>query len=182
MFGRGNQPPPHVPKGNQALDTAWRIHGATGEWTARVDAKASFALALETAILAGITTLSDKDRSLGQLDGWKQLLPYWLGIGFLVFSALWTLRVVAPQLRGSSTKEESKVDFIYFGHLRHWRPDDLEQALNERELLPVLSRQLVRMSAIAWTKHRRLQVSLWCGVIGTALVAMAGAAHSWQWI
>lgn len=182
MIGRRRQPPPYMPEGNQALDTAWRIHNAIGEWTARVDAKASFALALETAILASITTLSGKDRSLDRLHGWKELLPYWLGVSLLVFSALWILRVVAPQLRGSNTKRESKIDFVYFGHLRHWKPAELEKALRERELLPVLSRQLVRMSDIAWAKHRRLQVSLWGSVIGTALVTLAGAAHHWQWL
>jgi hypothetical protein len=31
--------------------------------------------------------------------------------------------------------------YIYFGHLRHWNPDDFAKALKERDRLPVLSRQ-----------------------------------------
>ncbi|MFF6958165.1 MULTISPECIES: hypothetical protein [unclassified Streptomyces] len=36
-----------------ARETAWRIHGAVGEWTGQVDAKASFALK-ERFVLAGV--------------------------------------------------------------------------------------------------------------------------------
>ncbi|MFJ8669757.1 hypothetical protein [Streptomyces sp. NPDC093600] len=50
-------------------ETAWRIHAALGEWTARVDAKASFALTLESAALAGIAALSDKNRLFSNLTG-----------------------------------------------------------------------------------------------------------------
>ena len=49
---------------------------------------------------------------------------------------------------------------MFFGHLRHWNSDNLAKALSERDILPVLSRQIVNMSCIAWGKHRSVQLSL----------------------
>lgn len=68
--------PPSTPESHE---TAWRIHAAIGEWTARVDAKASFALTLESAALAGIVALSDDGHLFGDLHGWGARAPVWTG-------------------------------------------------------------------------------------------------------
>ncbi len=50
----------------------------------------------------------------------------------------------------------------------------MKAALVEKDLLPVLTRQIVAMSEVAWLKHRLLQASMTGAVVGTALVAIAG--------
>jgi hypothetical protein len=52
-----------------------------------------------------------------------------------------------------------------------------EDALKTVDILPVLSRQLVAMSKIAWAKHFRVQVSMAFGVCGVALVALAAVVR-----
>jgi hypothetical protein len=65
-------------------------------------------------------------------------------------------------------------NFVYFGHLKHWDPDALADELRQRDPLPILTRQLVVMSRIAATKHRRVQESLIVALVGAFLVASAG--------
>lgn len=50
----------HSSQRSSDLETAWRIHAGLGEWTSKVDAKASFALALESAGVATVIALSDE--------------------------------------------------------------------------------------------------------------------------
>lgn len=156
-----------------AIEAAWRIHGAVAEWTGKVDAKASFALALESAIIAGIVTLSGGKHALSGLEGGWQVGLYWVGNALLIIGVLAVMRVVSPRLRGDKIRDEYKKNFIYFGHLQHWKPNDLSQALLEQDILPMLSTQIVNMSEIAWQKHRWLQISLVLATVGTALVALA---------
>lgn len=154
------------------VDTAWRIHAAVVDWTGKVDTKASFALAIETALLVGIFNASNTG-VLSDLAGWRALWLYRIGTTLLVASVLLAMMVVRPRLRRRALDTESIVDFIYFGHLRHWAPEDLAAALASREVLPVLARQLVRMSKIAWMKHRCVQYSLGAGVLGAACIVMS---------
>jgi len=71
---------------------------------------------------------------------------------------------------------ESADNFIIFGHLRLWDPVAPSTALRDRDLLPVLSRQILDTSKIAWRKLRRVQISLWCAVLGTAALGLAAAS------
>lgn len=170
--------PPRTPASATSPDpveNAWKIHAALVDWTGKVDSKASFALALESAVLGGIVTLTTGDRPLAGLIGRLPLALFWSGIAALVVAVLTVMVVVRPRVRGKEAKRERRDNFIYFGHLRHWKPADLQTALEQRDILPVLSRQLVAMSMIAWHKHRWLQWSLTLAVIGTGLVAAAGA-------
>jgi Family of unknown function (DUF5706) len=60
---------------------------------------------------------------------------------------------------------ESADNFVDFGH---WRPEDpqaSQASLLEGDTLPVLTNQLVTMSKIAWTKHRRVQNSVCCSPV-----------------
>jgi hypothetical protein len=156
------------------VETAWKIHGALTDWTGKVDAKASFALTIEAAVLAVIVGLSGSDHRFGHLHGFWTKSLFWIGVVFLAGSAIAAVSVVAPQIRRRHMGPEWRTNFIYFGHLRHWNQAELEQALRTSDALPVLARQLIVMSEIVWMKHLRVQRSLYFGVLGTALVAIAG--------
>jgi hypothetical protein len=155
-----------------AIETAWKIHGALADWTGKVDAKASFTLAIESALIAAIGTLSASGRLFTQRDRWWEETGYWTGVGLIAIGVFFAIRTVRPRLRRSDSKQESRENFIYFGHLRHWNEKDLTKALCGRDPLPMLSRQLINMSKIAWQKHRRVQYSLAFASVG-AVVAFA---------
>lgn len=155
------------------LDTAWRIHAAVTDWTGKVDSKASFTLTIESALLAGIVTLSASNRRFGGLAGFWDYLFYWLGVSLLVLAVITAAWVVRPRLRRRHLQAEAKDNFIYFGHLRHWERSELTQALRERDPLPMLSAQLVNMSKIAWQKHMLVRYSLTAALLGTVSVSVA---------
>jgi hypothetical protein len=153
--------------------TAWNIHASIAEWTKGVDNKASFASAVETAVLLGVLTLSADDRQLSRLTGLWQLGFFWLGIAVLSLSLLMVLWVISPHLRSTRLGAEYRSNVIYFGHARHWDPPELTAFLSGGDILPMLSRQIVTISNIAWKKHRNLQLSILGSVIGAVLVAIA---------
>ena len=158
---------------HEPVDTAWRIHGAVADWTGKVDAKASFALTIESAVLAGIITLSGSGHRLHGPAGFWPRTMYWVGTSLVILGACLAVLVVAPRLRGGKVSGEAGRNFVYFGHLQHWTPGELEDALQNRDVLPVLTRQLVVMSQIAWTKHIRVKWSLYAASAGSVLVALA---------
>ncbi|MGW2520015.1 Pycsar system effector family protein [Streptomyces sp. NPDC001617] len=140
-----------------------------------MDAKASFALTLESAALAGIVALSDKGRLFGSLHGWGARSLLWTGALLILAGAVLAILVVTPRLRSYATlKQEAHQSFIYFGHLQFWEAGNLETALQQQDMLPVLSRQLINMSKIAWRKHRFVQLSFLLAAIGGAFVFFAG--------
>jgi hypothetical protein len=163
---------------DQAIDhdpvaTAWAIHGSIADWTRSVDNKASFASAVETAVLLGVLTLSAEGRQLSRVSGPLQLGLLWLGVAFLVVALLLVLWVVSPHLRTKKIGDEYRSNVIFFGHARYWQPRELTSFLSGADILPMLSRQIVAISNIAWKKHRNLQLSILASVIGAALVAIA---------
>lgn len=154
-------------------ETAWKIHAALVDWTGKVDAKASFALTIESAVLAGAVALWNSGTRFGKLSGPAPLVIFWAGVGLLAASVVLSVLVVMPRTRNKNIPVEWPSNFIYFGHLQHWSPEPLEQALRTLDPLPMLSRQLVVMSRIACVKHRRVQESLALAVGGAFLVAIA---------
>jgi hypothetical protein len=154
-----------------ALDAAWRIHDAQMEWTGRVDTKATFAFGIEAALVAAIAALSASPGAL-RVIGWFQLF-FWLGLLLLAVGAYLSAMVVAPILRSRNLANEARRDHIYFGHVRHLTPEQFEQRIRRADLLPVLSRQIVRVAGLNWVKHRRVQTSIWFGVTGGALVTFS---------
>jgi hypothetical protein len=171
------RPPRDIPPDDNpapAPDIGWRIHDALRDWTGKVDAKASFALTIESAVLAATVALSGKDGRLSALHH-DSLLTYRIGIALLGIAALAAVAAVIPQIRSGPTEREWRNNFIFFGHLRHWQPDHLAEAWASSEVLPVLARQAVVMSKIAWRKHRELQLSLSAAVLGTAALVTAAA-------
>lgn len=156
------------------VETAWRIHTALADWTGKVDAKASFALTIESATLAVMVGLSGPDHPFGRLHGFWANSLFWLGVALLALSAIASVSVVAPRTRNRHVKSEWRDNFIYFGHLQYWKSADLIEHLRKADPLPALSRQLIVMSRIACEKHRRVQQSLRLAVAGTALVGFSG--------
>ncbi|MFJ8432576.1 Pycsar system effector family protein [Kitasatospora sp. NPDC094019] len=156
----------------EAVRTAWQIHASLTEVTGRVDAKASFALTIESAALGAIVALSGAGVRLGRLSGPLPASLFWLGAALLGCAALAAVSVVIP--RGDASARTGPSNFVYYGQLRHWSPDRLATRLEESDLLPVLTWQLVEMSRIVWVKHQRVRQSLVLAVLGCAMVALAG--------
>jgi hypothetical protein len=156
-----------------AIESAWKIHGALVDWTGKVDQKASFALAVESAVVAAVITLSRDDQLLAHLSG-LGLWFYRVGVVLLAVAIAFAMNAVIPHLRRIKLRREWENNFIFFGHVRHWSEADLTKALREKDVLPMLSQQLVKMSDIAWKKHRHLQRSLLSAGIGTILLVLAG--------
>ena len=155
------------------IDQAWRIHGAIVSWTGSVDSKASFALAIESAVTGAVIGMAGGQRALAHLEDFPQQACFWTGLTALVIALVLVALVVRPRLRARKMKEESASNIIYFGHLVHWEADDLTEALRSWDLLPVLSRQIVNMSKVAWRKHRLLWWSMTLAVLGSSLLTTA---------
>ncbi|MFE5643258.1 Pycsar system effector family protein [Rhodococcus sp. NPDC056516] len=154
------------------VETAWKIHSALTDWTGKVDTKASFALTIQSALLVGVVTLSSKDRVFEHLSGWA-VVWYVIGNCLLVLGVICAVWVVRPRLRSSNLVPESQSNFIYFGHLRELTPDTVQDHLENTPILPVLSKQLVEMSKIAWKKHRMVQASMTLAPFGVLFLAIS---------
>jgi hypothetical protein len=160
----------------EAVRTAWHLHTALLEWTRNVDTKASFALALETAVLGAVAALAGSGRAVDRVSGSLSLVVVGLGVVLVAAATLAAVLAVIPRHAGDGTSPAPGEDqFIFYGHLRHWSPDQLERRLGEANPLPALSRELIVMSAIVWTKHRRVQQSLVLAAVGGALLCLAVA-------
>ncbi|MET7770495.1 Pycsar system effector family protein [Nocardia sp. NPDC005366] len=150
-----------IPDSNP-VKTAWHIHAAFQDWMGKVDLKATFTLTLDTAVLAGVITMSKDDGLFAGLSGWS-LAFYLCGLALLTVSALSAVWVVLPRLRTPL----DDTDFIYFGnlHRRHLDAEQIKTELETKDVLLALSGQLRRVSEIAWKKHCGVQVALWCVVL-----------------
>ncbi|WP_326945446.1 DUF5706 domain-containing protein [Amycolatopsis sp. NBC_01307] len=154
------------------IETAWKIHAAVVDWTGKVDAKASFCVAVESAAVAGIISISADGRGLSRLIGLAEIFRD-LGFAFLAIAILSAITVVTPRIRRAKVREEAGRNFIYFGHLKEWDAVDLASGLRDLDLLPMLTRQIVTMSKIAWQKHRRVQLSMVLAVVGATCVVVS---------
>lgn len=151
---------------------AWRVHDNLSSWTARVDVKASIALAIEAAVLGFALVLAEDGRVLDNIENCTRWVLY-LGLASIFASVVLSILVVLPQLRAKHTKSEYKQNRIYFGHLRHWEDDDLAKSLKEEEHeIDQLARQLVNTSKIIWRKHVWLQWSLYAFLAGVLLLGL----------
>ena len=155
------------------LEFAWRVHAALDSWTGKVDTKASITLAIESAILGYVLTLSKKGERLAGLEGTSDV-GYHVGIGCLLIAVLFALLVVMPQLKRREAKRNWQKGMVYFGHLRHWDPGDLAAALKSKQVYETqLANQLITMSKITWRKHASLQWSIAFLILGTASLLLA---------
>lgn len=143
-----------------AVDSAWKIHAAVADWTGRVDAKASYALAAESAAIGVVLKLREAPGPYSGLpDGPAEWL-YWAGIACLSAAILCALLVVRPRLRARHLRAEASENFLYFGHLRYWEPDALQRKLTDQSMLAPLCTNIINASKVAWVKHRCVQASL----------------------
>lgn len=157
-----------------AVETAWKIHQAQGDWTNRVDAKAAFAFTIESAALATAVTLTSGDNLFSTLTNPCALVLFLLGIGLLILGAVLAALVVIPRLREKDSADEASDNFIYFGHARSWEENQLNAALLTHDILPQLSRQIVVMAKIAWVKHQRVKWSFISALVGILFLVLAG--------
>lgn len=161
---------------SDSLDVAWKVRAAQVDWTGKVDTKASFAFAIESAALGLTVALSSAGRAYTQLSNNLGHALYWVGLVMLLLGAGFALAVVIPRLRSSRTGDEAVNNYIYFGHLRHWNARDLAAKVQDEDaLLNMLSRQCVIMAQIAWRKHCLVQISMGVGAAGIGLLVICGA-------
>jgi hypothetical protein len=144
-----------------SLDYAWKVHDAIGDWTARVEVKASVVLGLEGASIALIAD--------GAADGvFKHLSTtatalLWTSLICLFGSTLVSIAAVFPQLRRRASRSSWANGVIYFGHVRLWKPNDLAEQLTRLDdsgWMSIVAQQLVDSSKVAWRKHAFMQVSM----------------------
>ncbi|MEU9335042.1 Pycsar system effector family protein [Streptomyces sp. NPDC048290] len=157
-----------------ATRNAWQLHTVLAEWTRAADAKASFALALESAAVAAVSALSGTDRALGGISSGPAGAVLWTGTGLLALAAVLAVSAVFPRHAGDGrTRSAHRDAYIFYGDIRHWNPDELTEGLVRHDPLPALTRQLVTMSRILWLKQRLVQLSLLVAVGGCLLIAGA---------
>lgn len=159
------------------VEAAWKVHGALADWTGKADIKASFALTLQSTILAVLGVLAGSGQGFRDLGSGAARPLLWVGAGLLACGAACAAVAISPNLRKERRGPAVDDDFLYFGHLRTWDPNELETALRDKDLLPALSRQLIVMSEIAWSKHRRVQWSLVLAVAGSVTLGLAAAVR-----
>ncbi|MCC3779369.1 Pycsar system effector family protein [Streptomyces sp. UNOB3_S3] len=157
-----------------AVRDAWQIHTALTDLIGKADAKASFALAIESAALTAIIAMSGPREPFGVQKGFFSVASLRAGVVMICLGALTAVIAVMPRLWASPADRQWPRNHIYFGHLRQWDPHLLARRLAEEDPLPALARQIVIMSRIAWLKHRCVQWSLVLATAGAVLVVLAG--------
>lgn len=174
--GRRREPCDDDPGHEDAIEFAWRAHNAQEGWTAKVDTKAAILLALEGGSLFAVLSANNQTGALRSLAGAPFVLEV-VGVMLILLSVFASAAAIFPMLgRTSQHKRVYMKNTIYFGHVRHWHPDDLYRSLmasGSTDALATLSRQLVEMSKRNWAKHRLVQVSLVLSVLGVTLVALS---------
>ncbi|MEU7056802.1 Pycsar system effector family protein [Streptomyces sp. NPDC046197] len=158
----------------EATRHAWQVHAVLTEWTRTADAKASFALALESAVLGGVAALWSSGHRFGNPSGPLPRTLLWTGLVLLGLSALLAVLAVLPRHEGEGrVRSPHPDDFVFYGHIRHCGPEELADRLSRHRPLPALARQLVVMSRILWVKQRLVRQSLLTAVGGCLLLACA---------
>lgn len=157
---------------SDAEDRAWKIHTALVDWTGKVDSKATFCFALESAALVAIANLTSEGRLFDTRQTLAQQLLFTIGSALLVAGVFAAAFVVIPRMNRVQATRRWRENIVYFGHLRLWDASALEKALRENSILPSLSAQLVVMSKIAWRKHYIVQWSLILGLVGASCLGV----------
>nr|WP_240955684.1 Pycsar system effector family protein [Streptomyces thermoviolaceus] len=123
-------------------------------------------------MLAAVVTLAGSDHGLG-ISGAFARTVLWAGVALLAVSVVLAVLAVLPRHdREGHRRPAHRDDFVFYGHIRHLTPAELEESLREHDPLPALSRQIVAMSRILWIKQRLVRQSLLVAVGGGALIAV----------
>ncbi|GLW64382.1 hypothetical protein Arub01_26260 [Actinomadura rubrobrunea] len=151
---------------------AWRVNQALHDWTAKVDAKASVILAIETAILSMIVAFVRTGKRIQQLTP-LETWTFRVGVALVACAIVLAGAAVFPQLNRREAKRNWRRSYVYFGHPRRWRPAELVDALesgNEQRHKIVLGTQLIALSKIIWREHSFLQCSMSLVAIGNIAI------------
>lgn len=156
-------------------DFAWRIHQSLQDWTAKVDTKASIVMALETGLSSIILVFSGSVRFPNHPNS-ALLWAHRGGLVLLFVSIALAGAVVFPQIGHRASARSWQDNYLYFGHIRHWKSTELAAELlsgRARRHLDALSTQLVTMSRVVWRKHVTLQCSMLCALLGCIAIGVA---------
>lgn len=160
----------------RGIDFAWRVHSAQESWTAKVDTKAAILFTIELVLLAALIAAHGHGRLIGRMHHGPRLIAE-VGTVLAFVSSFLVGGAVIPRLgRVAQHKAQRFNHLIYFGHLRHWEPKELESRLQEltpAEELDQLSRQLVEMSKLNWVKHRWLQGAMVLALFSVIMIAVS---------
>lgn len=160
-------------------DYSRSVNEALHDWTAKVDTKASVVLTLETAAFGAVLAFSSDKRPLAHLHGFL-LDSYRLGILFLIGAILCAGAAVFPQLNRREARRNWRRNYVYFGHLRRWRPEDLIVAVQNdggEGIHLVMSTEIVALSKIVWRKHSVLQWSMSLALLGGVCIGVPAVFH-----
>lgn len=156
---------------------AWHITETLHDWTSKVDNKASVILSVETATLGLILVFAGTGKPLGGLAG-PSVWSFRAGVILLALAIVMAASAIFPQLNRRDARKNWRKNYVYFGHLRRWRPAELVTAVqntatSEADL--VRSTEIVALSKIIWRKHAFIQWSM-------VLVAMGDGAILVAWL
>jgi hypothetical protein len=156
----------------------WQVHQAVQSWTNQSETKASFILGIEAALFVffgarAVNPTEDVENEL--IDRVPLLFMFTLGLSCLFAALGAVVLVVFPRLREKHLAQERQDHGIFFGHLKGLSEDRIKELLEGPTRLDQLAHQLKVTSDIAWTKHRRLQISMFFGVAGVFLIVLAYA-------
>jgi hypothetical protein len=154
---------------------AWHITETLHDWTSKVDNKASVILSVETATLGLILVFAGSGKPLGSLAG-PSVWSFRVGVILLALAIVTAGSAIFPQLNRRDARKNWRKNYIYFGHLRRWRPADLVAAVNSTATSDadlVQSTEIVALSKIIWRKHVFIQWSMSLVAIGDSAVLIA---------
>lgn len=179
MLRRRRAQEPARPADERALgnELGWRAHEAIQGWTASVDAKASIALVVQTALAgAALHALIADDGELHDAVG-LHLACAIVAVALLVASVACSLWVIFPRLHRQ--RNDLAPGLIYFGDLRRRPPDEIAEALatmTAKEERMQLAQQMWITSGVAWRKHAWLQRALGTFALGAILLVASYVA------
>jgi hypothetical protein len=145
------------------LAQSLRVLGEVAGSISKADTKAGFVATLNTAVLAGVFTLTHLDRL-----GTAARVVVAIGSVLLVIAVMFAVAVVLPILRARKSKHTGNV--LYFGTVRHLSPVGLLARIASEDTAYAVCAQAVVLSRLSWLKHRLLQVSMWATIAGTNLI------------
>lgn len=152
-------------------ELAWRVHDNAKDWIVQVDVKAAAALAIEAAVLGFAFALITTSGVLAQLTTMSRWV---IGVGLVLLfvSVVFSLTVLRPRVKLREPAPQDR-GYLYFGHLRHWKKDELSRVLARNTVNDdQLADQVIKMSVIAWRKHLWLKWSLIFLLTGIALIGV----------
>jgi hypothetical protein len=146
------------------LELSWRVLGEVVGSIGKADAKAGFVATLDTAVLAGVFTLT-------HLAGLATAARVFVKIGaiLLVVALIFAVAVMLPILRARKS-EHTNGNYLCFGTVRNHSAAGLLARIADEDTAHAVCAQAVVLSRSSWLKHRLLQVSMWGTIAGTNLV------------